>query len=284
MADSAINAYVIEFGSNIMLRVQQKASKMLGKTMTKMAVVGKEFTQERISKWDMEDKTQGVSETPLGDPGLDRRTCRMDTSRGAKQFARDENLKTKVDVYSQWVKSASGAIGRKIDSVIWTALGGDAYAGDKGQTVVALPAGQKLATLAGEKLDTDFVIKVKTLLDENDVDADNRRVMIRPADLNDLLLDESLNTFDKNSIKALVKGEVGEWGGFTWIPTTEAVQGTCYFFQEDAVVFGMNESPFIEISDRADLSHAKQIYYELNVGAVRLEEEGVVEVTITPAA
>ena len=99
-----------------------------------------------------------------------------------------------------------------------------------------------------------------------------------------MLRDTSLTSADYNSIKALIKGEFNTWMGFEWISTTAATAGVCYFFQKDGVVLGLNETPYVKIDERADKSYAKQIYYELNVGATRLEEERVVEVTITAAS
>jgi len=38
----------------------------------------------------------------------------------------------------------------------------------------------------------------------------------------------------------------------------------------------MAESPRVRTDERADLSYSWQVYYELSIGAVRLEEERVV--------
>lgn len=282
MADSLINIYVKEFSDNIMLLVRQGASKMLGETMLKMGVTGNEFTQERIGKWSMTLKTQGVQDTPENDPDYSRRTVKMKTYADGRIFARDDELKTKVSVESPWVKAAVASYGVIIDTEVYTALGGNAWSGVDGTTAVPLPAGQKLATVAGEVLDTDFIIGVKTLLDAADVPEMGRKVMINPTDLNELLKDTKATTIDSNSIKALVKGEIDTWMGFKFISTTAATAGVCYFFQEDAVVLGFNENPHVDIRTRYDKSDAREIYYEVNVGAARLEEERVVEVTITP--
>jgi len=282
MVNTAPEINVVEFGDNIMMLAQQKVSKLFGETMMDTSVVGDSFTEERIGKWNMTDKAGGVIATPEGDPGYSRRMAFMNTKHDARQCAREEDLRTKVSISSPWTKNAGGAIGREIDTVIITAGLGDAGSGKNGLTPVALPAGQKLATVTGETLTTDFVISVKTKFDNADIDANGRKVAINPTDLNAMLLDPDIKTIDSNTIKALVAGTFDTWMGFKWISTTQITAGTVMFFHEDAIKFGMNEAPFVKEDILVDQSYAQQIYYELDSGAVRLEEEGVVEVTITP--
>ncbi len=282
MADSAVNIYATEFSKNIKMLARQKASKMLGKVMLKPNVSGSKFTQERIGTWTMSAKAQGVVATPSGDPGYSRRSCTLVTFHAGKALAHDDNLKTVVEVTSPWVAAAVSAYGNKIDTVVYDALGGNAYSGVDGGTSVALPASQKLATASGEVLDTDFIIDVKTKLDAANIPAEGRIVMINPEDLNEMLRDPLITTVDSNSVKALIRGEFNEWMGFEWVSTTNATAGKCYFYQKDAIALGLNEQPRVKIGERADLSYAQHIYFELNLGATRLEEEGVVEVTITP--
>lgn len=282
MADSAIQMYATAFSDNIKLLARQRASKMLGKVMMKNGVKGSKFTQERIGTWTMSPKAQGIQETPIGDPGYSRRTCTMATHQGGVGIARDEDLKTVVKPESPWVASAVSAYGNKIDTVVYEALGGNAFSGVDGGTSVALPASQKLATVSGEVLDTDFIIDVKSKLDAADIPQEGRMVMIHPDDLNAMLRDPQITTIDSNTVKALVTGSINTWMGFEFIMTTNATAGKCYFYHKDAIVLGLNEQPMVRIDERKDLSYAKQIYFELNLGATRLEEEGVVEVTITP--
>lgn len=281
MADSAVNIYAKEFSDNVRLLFRQKSAKMMGAVMLKPNVTGNKFTQERIGIWTMSTKAQGVVATPTGDPGYTRRTGTMVTKHNARQIAKDENLKTVVEITSGWVESAVSAYGNEIDKAVYVALGGNAYSGVDGGTAVALPAGQKLATVSGEVLDTDFIIDVKTKLDAANVPQDDRYVMINPTDLNEMLRDPLITTVDSNSVRALISGSFDAWMGFKWISTNNATAGKCYFYHKNAVALAFNEQPKVKIDERADLSYAQQIYYELNVGATRLEEEGVVEVTIT---
>lgn len=281
MADSLVNIYAKEFSDNIMLLSRQGASKMMAQVMLKTGITGNKFTQERIGTWAVTAKTQGVQDTPQNDPGMSRRTATMTTFNDARQAARDDDLKTKVAVSSPWVKAATSAWGNRIDLIVYNALIGDAYSGIDGTVAVALPAAQKLAYTG--TLTTDMCIDVKAKLDGADVPEMGRKCMIHPDDLNGLLSDTKVQDSDYNTIKALVRGEINTWLGFEFIMTTNAAAGVPVFFQEDALCLGLNESPYVDIRIRHDLSDAQEIYYELNAGATRLEDERVVEVTLTAA-
>ena len=45
----------------------------------------------------------------------------------------------------------------------------------------------------------------------------------------------------------------------------------------------MAAQPMVRTDERSDLSYSWQVYYELNIGAVRLEEERVVKLDVNEA-
>ena len=84
----------------------------------------------------------------------------------------------------------------------------------------------------------------------------------------------------------LVNGEIDTFMGFKWIMSTRigSITGgnvnagsySCIAFQRYGICLAMGSQPLVKTDERADLSYSWQVYYELNVGAVRLEEERVV--------
>jgi hypothetical protein len=82
---------------------------------------------------------------------------------------------------------------------------------------------------------------------------------------------------DYASIKALIRGEIDTWMGFKWIMSTRLGStniGLAY--QKYGICMAMASAPLVRTDERADLSYSWQVYYELNIGAVRLEEDRVV--------
>jgi hypothetical protein len=72
--------------------------------------------------------------------------------------------------------------------------------------------------------------------------------------------------------------------GFQWImstrlPVTSTIR-SCYAFHKYGICGALAEMPFVRTDERADLSYSWQVYYELNIGATRLEEDRVVLVKI----
>jgi hypothetical protein len=87
---------------------------------------------------------------------------------------------------------------------------------------------------------------------------------------------------DFNSVKALVRGEINTFMGFTFIPSTRVTANSSTLaavaFQRYGVCLAMADQPVVRTDERTDLSYSWQVYYELNLGAVRLEENRVVKV------
>jgi hypothetical protein len=72
--------------------------------------------------------------------------------------------------------------------------------------------------------------------------------------------------------------------GFKWIvsnalPVTGTMT-TCFAFQRYGLCAAMSSQPLVRTDERNDLSYSWQVYYELNLGATRLEEARVVKVDV----
>jgi len=90
---------------------------------------------------------------------------------------------------------------------------------------------------------------------------------------------------DYAAVKALVRGEIDTWMGFKWIVSTNlSSSGTitsCFAMQRYGLCLALGSEPLVRTDERADMSYSWQVYYELNIGAVRLEEARVVQVDVT---
>jgi hypothetical protein len=128
------------------------------------------------------------------------------------------------------------------------------------------------------------VTAAKKILDSEDVEMEDRFFVVNPEGLEDILNTTQATSADYNSVKALVRGELDTWMGFKWIssnllPVTGTVT-TCAAFQRYGVCAAMSAAPMVRTDERKDLSYSWQVYYELNMGAVRLEESRVVKVDV----
>ena len=179
---------------------------------------------------------------------------------------------------------------RQADKVILDALGGNAYTGEDGTTLVALPSSQKVDENKGGAntgMNLAKISETQYILDNNDVPYEGRVFVISPQEEQDLLRDvDEVKNRDYNTQEVLATGRLSgrTWHGFHWVVTTEITERTasnlnkCYAFHKDYVCFG-------DGSRRASMdvlpgeSHLLQIRTRARMGATRKEEKPVVEVT-----
>jgi len=280
MADTQSVIYAQAYGQNIMQLAQQKYSKLINCVYTRPNVRGKTFFQDQIGEWSMAVKGGRNVQTPNNDPALARRMGIMVDYHDARMVDRGDELKSISDPKSAYTIAAAQALGRQIDDVIIAAAIGSAYSGETGSTTVT-NGNQKIVTAS--TLTMAEVIAVKQAFDKEDVEMEDRYFVTKPEALDSLLSVQQATSADYAAVKALVRGEIDTWMGFKWImstritaataPTGSTVQGVA--FQKYGICLAMADQPMVRTDERSDMSYSWQVYYELNLGAVRLEEERV---------
>lgn len=286
MADTQNNIYAQAYSQNIMQLAQQKYSKLVNCVYMKPNVRGKTFFQDQIGQWTMQTKGGRNVQTPNNDPVLGRRMGTMIDYHDNRLLDRGDELRTISDPRSAYTIAAAASLGRKIDDVIIAALTGTAYSGETGTTSNTLPSTQ-IVSATSTGLTFAKVKEAKRKLDNNDVEPEDRFFVISPIGLEGLLGTTEATSSDYNAIKALVKGEIDTWMGFKWILSTRlsvtSNTRSCIAFNRYGLCMAMAAAPMVRTDERTDLSYSWQVYYELNMGAVRLEEERVVRVDINEA-
>lgn len=278
MADSQNLIWAQAYGANIMQLAQQKYSKLINTVVMKPDVKGKTFFQDQIGAWAMETKGGRNTQTPNNDPTLSRRMATMVDFHDARLLDRGDELRTISDPRSAYTIAAASALGRKIDEVIITAAMSTAASGETGSTNIT---NGNIVLGSASSMTLARVVAVKQQLDNADVDTEDRYFVITPAALDNLLNTTAATSSDYNTVKALVRGEIDTWMGFKWIPSTRiaAVSSSTAIgiaYQKYGLCMGMGSAPLVRTDERTDLSYSWQIYYELNIAAVRLEEARVV--------
>jgi len=285
MADTQSVIYAQAYSRNIMQLAQQKYSKLINCVYMKPNVRGKTFFQDQIGQWSMEVKGGRNVQTPNNDPSLARRMGTMLDYHDNRLLDRGDELRTISDPRSAYTIAAAQALGRKMDDVIFKALEGGAYSGETGTTLNTLGAAQYYDTTSSSALSFASVRAIKRILDNADVEQEDRFFAVPPIALEDLLGASEATSSDYNAVKALIRGEIDTWMGFKWITSTrcqndaESLWGTdtrsCVAWQRNGLCLALADAPVVRTDERPDLSYSWQVYYELNIGAVRLEEEKV---------
>lgn len=288
MADTQSTVYGLSFARNVMQLAQQKYSKLMPCVYMKPNVQGKAFFQDQIGKWSMAVKGGRNVATPNNDPNLARRMGTMVDYHDNRLLDRGDELRMLSDPRSAYTIAAAQALARQIDTVISSALLGTAYYGETGSSSITLgtDAISGISHIAATAATLTFatVRKAKKILDLEDVEMEDRFFVVNPEGLEDLLGATEATSSDYNAVKALIRGEIDTWMGFKWItsnlmPVTGTVT-SCAAFQRYGICAAMASQPMVRTDERKDLSYSWQVYYELNIGAVRLEEARVVKVDV----
>lgn len=293
MPDTQNNVYAQAYAANIMQLAQQKYSKLLPLVYVKPNVKAKVFYQDQIGKWSMQTKGGRNVQTPNNDPNLARRMGTLVDYQDNRMLDRGDELRMISDPRSAYTIAAAGALGRQIDTVIANKILATANSGETGTTSTTLgttsisahvnPTGGATGTPA--TLTFARVRQAKRVLDLEDVEMEDRFAVVSPQAMDHLLNTTQATSSDYAAVKALVRGEIDTWMGFKWITSTNlSSSGTltsCFFMQRYALCLAMGSEPLVRTDERTDLSYSWQVYYELNIGAVRLEEARVVQMDVT---
>ena len=271
-------AFVQQYKSNVLLLSQQKGSR-LRNTVTSEMVTGKSAYFERIGEVNMVAATSRHDDTPQIDTPHSRRKVDLATYRWADLIDNPDKVRMLIDPTSPYATLGTFAAGRTMDTVLLAAAIGNAFSGESGGTTVALPSAQKIAS-ASSGLTVAKLIAAKEILDEGDVDPDQPRTIVtRPDGITDLLSTTQVTSADFNSVKALVSGQVDTFMGFKFISTNLAPSGKAVCWTKQAMALAVGSEPKVRISERPDKNYATQVFLEMDIGATRVEDEGVVEIS-----
>ena len=282
MSHDITTAMVEQYKSNVVLLSQQKGSRLRGSVRIE-SLTGENGYFEQIGAVAAQKKTTRHMDTPQTDTPHARRKVSMDDYVWADFVDKEDLLRTLIDPTSPYAVNAVNAFGRSIDDALITALGGTAYTGKTGGTAVSLPAGQKIAE-GNTGLTIAKLVAAKGLFWSNDIDEDTPlHIALASKQLQDLLNSTTVTSSDYNSVKALVKGEINEFMGFTFHRTQRlAVDAsdirTCFAWAQDGVLLAMGADIHTKISERADKNYLTQVWCGMSIGATRMEEKKVVEI------
>lgn len=278
---------VQQYRANVTILYQQEGSR-LRRGVRERSVVGETDFWDRIGPTDAVQKTVRHAATPLISTPHSRRKVDLLDFEWADLVDPVDKLRTIHTMESEYAQNGAKALGRSLDSELILAFTRDAKAGKTGSTTVtfASEAAGDLSFVAAA-ITTANLLTVKLRLDNKVVPMGTRYVAIVPHVLEQLLKQSTspnASSFDYNSVKALVNGDVNTWAGFEWIMMdpalmpvgTDATRKFNFAWHRDAMGLSMAQEISTDIGVRRDLSNAMQVYLLHSFGATRIMGEGVV--------
>lgn len=284
MSVSVTEAFVEQFGDNVLMLAQQRGSILGSAVRMKSGVVGKRTSFERIGATSMQKRTTRHSDTPLISTPHSRRWANIDDYDWADLIDNADEVKLLISVESPYAQNAAWAAGRTKDDVLITAALGTAVTGEEAGGTQALPAGQKVA-VAASGLTLAKIRSAAKILNKNQILSEDRFAVHNAESLDDLLGDSTITSADFNSVRLLMNADISAFMGFTWLRTERLTKDANadrqnIFYQKNAVGLALSRDVSTRISERPDKNYSTQVYLTLGLGAVRIEDEGVVEVAV----
>lgn len=287
MPDQIPQHFTTEFSTNWEHRAQQTKPR-LAEYVTFDDFNGERKRYDRLQKQNSRRRTERNAPTNPVDVSSDSRWAARVSFELPNILDADDaaNLGVLVLPTSEYVQSHAFAYNRDCDDISWQAALDDVVYGETGTSTLALPAGQKIAA-GGTGLTKAKLFQVREILEGADLDDDAERVFVySPQQMTNLLNTTEATSADYVNVKALAEGHVDKFMGFTFKKNTRlrkaSTTRTCVAWVKGAIKV-MRGAKMSKIDLRPDLSYATQIYSKWHLGAVRLYDEGVVQVDCTEA-
>lgn len=280
-------AFINQFSDNLHHLVEQKASKLRSSVKVEMAKGEKHFF-DRLGVFDANELATRLQATNLQDPAHSRRMASVTRYEASTYLDDIDKLKMMIDPSSDYAMKLARAHGKKIDDVILAAILGSAATGKDGSGSVAFDTANQQVASAASGFTVAKFNKALTILEANEVDIDGVRLYLTlgAKGVEDLLNDPS-NQFismDFQDHKALTDGKIPSFRGVNIIRSQRVPDETVdvtkrgLLYTEDTIKLAMNKDLEVKTDERSDLNFVHQISTYMQYGAVRMEEDTVVDI------
>lgn len=274
-------AYVKAYHANVVTQYVENGGKLMpivGELHD--GVIAETDHFDRYKEDDAQEKTTLYEQQSTNNPVISRRFVNLRDFYWNGWIDRQSRLRMLLEPESYYVRNAVNALRRKTDALIYSALRGSAWEGKANPTQVALPASQKIAA-GGTGLTVSKVISAAQILNQNNVPFEDRYFIINAAGLDDLLRETQVTSRDFATIQALMTGQITFYMGFNWILYNYPAEGGTHYAvacHKSAVGLARAQEPQVEVDRLPDRHYLVQVYAAHSLNAVRVQDEGVVEV------
>lgn len=291
MSSDITKAFVKQFTDGITMLQQQSGSNLRGGVSAESGITGDRAFFDQIDSVAMSQVTNRHGDTVLTDTPHRRRMVTLTPYDIADMVDRPDLVRTLNDPTNSYVKNFASAAGRQIDDTIITAFNATASTGVDGSGTAPFDSDFQVA-VGGANMSLEKLRQARKLLEaaENmEDDGEYKWYIVMSANQREALLsDTTVTSADYNTVKALVDGSIESFMGFEFLKS-ERLPATgnnrsCFAWCKSSMKLGVGQEPRGFIDVRPDKRHGTQIRYELDIGATRLDEKGVVEIVCDETA
>jgi hypothetical protein len=276
--------YVNTFSANLHHLVGAQGSKTKGIFAEETASGEKHFF-DRLGDFSISERTERFADTVLQDAAHSRRMATVRLYDAAVGLDKIDINKMLINPSSDYIMKLKNVFGQKFDEVVFAALLGDAATGQTGEGTASFDSNNVIAH-GGTGLTVTKLDEAIKILKSNRVDMsrDGVCLFIDAKAEQDLLADAKITSFDYQPNKVLGGPSVPTYRGLKIVMTEdlpEHTAGSVYraiLCTQDALKIAVPESMGVSVDKRPDKSNTMQIYADMMLGAVRMEEAKVVDI------
>jgi len=276
MAQGISNAFVTLFDAEVKQAYQGMRS-LAGLVRERNGVEGSTVKFPKIGKGSATIRIPQSDVTPLN-VTYSQVTATLSDYNAAEYSDIFHQAKVNFDERRELVQVVSNAIGRRMDQLVLDALSASSTSLTVSNDIGATDSNLNVAKLR----------RAKKLMDQYNVPAEGRVMIISAAGLEGLLGETQTTSTDYNSVQALVSGSIDTFLGFKFVTLGDRAEGglpidgsldrTCYAFHKDAVGMGIGMAQKTEINYVPEKT-SFLVNSMFSAGAVAIDDEGIVKIT-----
>lgn len=268
----------LKYANTLRLLAQQLTSKLEGCVSVESGLKGKTVSPaDQLGKFVTRTRSDRFEETHIVDIPRDRRWYEPVFKDGAYLIDEWDRIRMDLTPEDGVAQAIMAAYKRDIDAEIMRAFFADNKVGKDATTTKAFDSGNIVAANAASGDILGKIDEAIAKLQDNDVDFENEEVffVVPPAVEKELKEAGYYVSSDYQNDKVLAGKRLSPYAGVNFVRYKFAAKDgkyTCPFFCKSGVALGKWLDFTTKVSERPDLSYAKQIYAGYAIGATRLEE------------
>lgn len=291
MSFNITTAFKNTYNQNVEHLSQQRESRLRGSVRIVSGLLGEKHFIDQLGKRDPVAINNRHGDSPLNSQAHDRRMLTLTDYEDGDLVDKPDIIRTLDDPANQYVQSMAMGFGRQYDRIVITAATGTSYSGKTGTTSNSLASANKVAvdyvesgSAANSNLTVGKLRRASAIMNAFEL-GDERFIAVSASQIHSLLQDSEVTSQDFNTVRALVNGEINTYMGFQFIRTelltlnSSTDVRTCFAWVRDGIVLGEGQGFMSRIQERPDKRFNTYVYTKATLGAVRMEEEKVVEIS-----
>ncbi len=265
MAVTITPSFVKQWSDDVKQDFQQRSSKLLENVRVHRDVIGSTYGFHKLASVEATTKARNADVTGL-DPVSSVVNVTLADFYASVYLDKLDETKTNVDLRREYVQSVSAALSRKVDDVIISAL--DA-------------ATATTSTVTGG-LTIPKIIEAMTYLNVNEVNPEDRILVISPKQLGEALQITQLTSADYVALQAIQKANIGSAFGFTWVVSNRLPKATtnrtCFAFNKQAIGVAIGADISTEINYIPE-KVSTLVNSFVSIGAGIVDNAGITKIT-----